>query len=429
MLLAVLVFSMSGCRELDPVDFFGASPEELFDLQHLDTFAIQAQTVPQDSVAVDEYSTNLLGIYNDPVFGLLRAEFYSQFQIPKNEFTFGAGANADSAVLVLPYVEGNAVFGDEDTRLDLFVYRIQEDLDVTERYFSNYEVAYDPLPVGQRLNVSFHEADSVLRIPLDQSLAELLVDANPSVFDTKAAFLSFFQGLAVLPEHQGLQPGEGVLGRFNPLDPNTALMVYYTNDEGAGQSASFQMTTTATGRSSARLNLITHEHGNTPVEQALADTSLLQDLIYVQPHGGVMAKITFPTLEDLVIDTATVAVQKAVLVLPVEESLSGEMPVADRLIAVLEDDEGVKYALPDQLNSSYFDASYHEGKMEYQLIITQFVQRQLSALQADPDHQIQSIYLLAPSDQPLLPTQTVLRGESSPNQPGISLEISYTQLD
>ncbi|SVE15735.1 uncharacterized protein METZ01_LOCUS468589, partial [marine metagenome] len=83
---------------------------------------LKLSTISEDSLRSDEVSTLLLGCINDPVFGINRGSFATQFMLPFNNLDIGNSDSliVDSVVLGLSY-SGN--YGNNQT-MNISVYEI-----------------------------------------------------------------------------------------------------------------------------------------------------------------------------------------------------------------------------------------------------------------------------------------------------------------
>src|SRR5690606_19790146 len=79
---------------------------EGLDVIKTDTFSLNTYTAVLDSMESDETAVNLLGYYNDPVFGSVDCGFVTQIRLSSSNPSFSANPGeviVDSVVLALAY--------------------------------------------------------------------------------------------------------------------------------------------------------------------------------------------------------------------------------------------------------------------------------------------------------------------------------------
>ncbi len=132
MLISLSSFNW-GCKQPD-LGLEVQNPSDAVNLLRKDDFSIRTSIEREDSVKTDELSLNLLGAYNDPFLGSMRAGFYSQLRPTASNIDFGENFVIDSLVLVLPF---RGYYGDltKLSGLQKFsVYRITEDFTIANTY-------------------------------------------------------------------------------------------------------------------------------------------------------------------------------------------------------------------------------------------------------------------------------------------------------
>lgn len=232
----------------------------------------------------DRLPSNLIGYYNDPVFGSYSANFVAQLSPNLFNLTFGENVRLDSAVLTVPYYsrvtgtdenggstyELDSVYGDSPIKLSIYQnnyflreFDPNEELNKNQKYYSNgslsstvqinpadlegellYENNFTPSNkqiILRGLNEE-GEADSTLVAPaLRIHIQDHINSINPNywqqlLFDKEGEpelsnrnnFLNYFRGLYFKAE--GIA-GEGNLTMFNFNSSNANLTIYYSSDK------------------------------------------------------------------------------------------------------------------------------------------------------------------------------------------------------
>ena len=116
---------------------------ELLSSDGLDTFSLTTYTIIEDSVITDNPAFGILGSYNDPEFGTVNSEIYTQFRLSGLNPNFGTDPIVvDSFVLGLEYV---GLYGETGTQT-FEVYEINDpvDMSVDSTYYAFTQFATDP---------------------------------------------------------------------------------------------------------------------------------------------------------------------------------------------------------------------------------------------------------------------------------------------
>ena len=99
------LLSFSSCSKDSGVGSNVLPANDLLGAYACDTSTVLSSIKLKDSIITNSTSLFLLGSYNDPVFGMTKASFYTQVLFPglSVSYIFGSGCVLDSIVLVLPY--------------------------------------------------------------------------------------------------------------------------------------------------------------------------------------------------------------------------------------------------------------------------------------------------------------------------------------
>ncbi|XOV66833.1 MAG: DUF4270 family protein [Fluviicola sp.] len=207
----------------------------------IDTFSIYTSSFRTDSVISSNRFFGILGSCNDPEFGTVNSEIYTQFRIVSLEPTFDlANITIDSVVLSLVY---SGVYGKAgDQTVEVFEINDTEEFSDTAKYYPfddfqttgvdlvvpGTEVMYlDPNAITY---VDTTLVQSQLRIQLDTNLAwQLFTEAtnNPASFVDNEAFTQYFQGLKIQTNNGFQAPGEGGLFYFDLNDADSKIRIHY----------------------------------------------------------------------------------------------------------------------------------------------------------------------------------------------------------
>ncbi len=320
--LILCVFFIHSCKKDEPTIGLGVLPagEGLGISQ--DVVTPSSTIYKADSIRTDELIESFIGNYNDPQFGLAKTEFYCQLELPGNNFDLGDPSllELDSVILSLKTTQN--VLGSLEAQ-NFSVFELDEAIYSDSIYYSDRSVTYlsdDLVKVGESTipisNASvISRGDFVveeLRIPLENSLGQLLIDrtsSNPEDFTNDESFQEFFKGLSIVSTIDD--------GSIMGIDPNnglSALILHYrdlSGDEPDTLTVSFQI-----DNSSAYFNYFERDYSTSVFGDF--DSSLSTDeKVYLQGIDGLMAELELTDFPVEKVGNENLSLAKAELVLPV----------------------------------------------------------------------------------------------------------------
>jgi len=298
-----------------------------------DTFSIISYTVKADDVKTDSLTANILGAINDPEFGVSGASLYTQFLLPEINLNYGTNPKLDSCVLVLKY-GSSSPYGNLNSQQEVNFYKITDVLKSEATYYQNTPIAIGD-KIGSFLGVfspfdsvlSVSKGDSVmlppqLRVKLNNSFGNELINAPASVYGSNTSFLDYLKGIAMVPATGSLGSGKGAIVNINLLSVYTELVVYY-NDS---LKKSFQIT-----GESEHIQNYTFPQRSAGVQEQLNNPGTNRAYSYVQAMSGAKTKIEIPHLKNLVQDGRKAIIQEAsITFFPVAGSVSSTYPAPAR---------------------------------------------------------------------------------------------------
>lgn len=343
----LITFTFTSCKkdgELEP-DFDGGN----VNINRVDTFSIVTSLVKEDSIRTDVSSLNLLGLFNDPVFGLSSASFFTQVTLNGLNVDFGTGAVLDSAVLTMAY---SNLYGDTASPMSINVFEVTQQMSPDDAYYSNQKLTYNSTPIVSttftpKLNdsvyVTFDSTNKAphLRINLGNTFGnKIMAESGTANLANNSNFTQFFKGFYITTtdyvQNTSLAPGQGSIVYFNMNSSLSTLTLYY-ND-----SSKYEFLINA---ESAKFNRFDHNYTGTDVEAQLqggGDTSVS----YIQTMSGVKTKLEIPYLKNL-IDAGDVVINKAELQVVIENATDATYPAIEMLSLVSIDASGQSVFLPD----------------------------------------------------------------------------------
>jgi hypothetical protein len=340
--LAILsFFFMYACS--DPLTIGGSLiDEDPTTVVYTDSISISARTFLIDSVSTyspslsEQLSLYLFGDYYDPLFGRSVSSFYIQ---PRPDIIRPDFRNSvlDSIIFMMPYHPIYPIAGNKDSEVGIKIQRIISDLDRNRVYYSNFVPSYSPEILGQKVftpsldslpfvNFSSGFSDTLyfphVTIPLDNRLAAEFMSKDSSGYESDAAFLQFFKGLAILPTRQS----ENLLG-FNLSSANAGIYIYYTQDDTLKRRYAFKI-----NDFSVKMAGYSNDYSQSILKTTLDQSN--DSVLFIQGMSGTDIEIDLSKLKDL----KNVIVNRAEI----------ELFVVDHPL-----NDTAQFALPDQLVLSH----------------------------------------------------------------------------
>ena len=422
-LLLTSLFSFNwGCKQPD-LGLEVQNPSDAVNLLRKDDFSIRTSIEREDSVKTDELSLNLLGAYNDPFLGSMKAGFYSQLRPTASNIDFGENFVIDSLVLVLPF---RGFYGDltKLSGLQKFaVYRVNEDFTLANSYYSNDTLSIDPTPIGQTDYIVPLLSDSAivsgkketpqLRIKLQNSLGQEIHD-NPSSLIDGDAFVQFFKGIYVISQTRNTFAGEGAILDFS-LSSGARIDLFYKNALNDSLRVSF-----AVNENCARFTRFNHTYSNL-IETLLATPTLAGEETYVQTMAGLRTRIDMPDLKSWQAGRK-ILVNEARIFVPVDIDKTGIYAPNPLLNLITKGADGSLQTTPDLIIGDSWSGGYYDAvKHEYIFNVSRYIQGIFNDLLEDRGLFIQS------TGSGISSFRVPLKGGVSENRP-VRVELLYQIL-
>ncbi len=406
-----------------------------------DTLTMVASSIPEDSVLVYDpdpavsFSNYLFGDYEDPLFGTTKASFYAQLILNFDPPDF-EDAELDSVVLVLDY-DSTATYGNINSReFGLDVYRITEDVDLEERYYSDqtFEVESSPMASIASFKPRLTSNDSVevinfisatridtvqvppqLRIQLPLELGEEFIAYDDDVYTSNTNFVEQFRGIYVTPTQQT----DGIIG-FDIANPASRLTVYYRQD------TVFREYTMRFSSSFLRTSNFEQDFTGSVAEPFLESAEKGDSLLFAQAMAGPNIELEIPhirNLDGIVVNKAELELTVAVL----PEDGDNFYASADQMIIAYEVEGEGQVFIRDVISGGLFfggtpeDESV-EGEIveRYRMNISDHIQ---DMLEGDVNNTI--TIRIFPKQE--IAERTVIYGPGHSEYP-MKLNVTYTKL-
>jgi len=400
---------------------------------------IKSYTASDEIQRTDESSFNLLGTFNDPVFGKTIADFACQYRL--SGFPgFSKIEQIDSLVLYLGYKE---IYGDTLTPQNLKIYELVSDLPFDDKFYQNVDLK--AMSKGEvlsersyipkfRLDSLTNKYGSTNKIPKDTVTQEIAFVMNSTLINKLLAadsltnsdndrFINYFKGLYIEANDVSQQGtlmkiiGSGIVMYYHKENDTTKYIFNYKNNTNA-----------------SRVSRFVHDYSSTSFAANLDSEQLQDSLIYVQTTGGIRSKINIPNLgiwakmiPDMANDpdTTHLTINKAELIFKLDTAFSQPWLYrpSEQLVLAAIDSIGKTYLPADHTYSAaYYGGTYNIIDRTYRFNIAQHIQ---DIINKKPGKENNGFYLET-AYKNSTSRRAVLKGATS--KTGIRLEITYTKV-
>jgi hypothetical protein len=414
----LLFFVFTSCKKKDSAagkDLM--NPEDLLNSAQVDTFTLNTFSIAEDSLISDNPAYAVLGSYNDPKFGTVNANFYTQLRLSGLNPNFGdvSTITIDSVMLGLEY----AGFYGEFSSQKVEVYEMTEAINIDSVYYSFstktttstdlVEPGYGtftPDPDGITV-IGSDTVDTQLRIKLKNALGTQLINEAASGgtnFTSNENFLSYYKGLHVRVNNASQLAGKGGVFYFNLNDPLSKMTVYYTQD-GSQKTFDFLINSEC-----ADFNHVDIDNTGKPVQNVIDNPSSGQVEYYSQAFKS-RAVVKMAGLKNL---PTNAIIHKAELILPIQYQTGAKYLPPDEL--------SVSAMINGKLSGIGVFGLYDYAFKHYTVDVRNYMQALVSG-QISTDELILSPRLFITSAE-----RVVFNGPNSTNKKKPKLVVTYTKF-
>jgi hypothetical protein len=398
----------------------------------IDSLNMLTSTVREDSLKTDSLSHNLIGVINDAEFGRYEASSFFQFKLPQVDKVVST-QTLDSVVLFIQYTSNIAYYGDLNSELSFKVYELSESMNSAVTH-SNQTYAYNPTPVGSftgkvKLTDSMQitqlgkrvKVAPGISIKLSTAMAQKLFNASATDLKSSDNFLQYFKGLAIVPDNTPAM-GSGIIAAVNLKGAFTKLRIYY-NDS---LQSDFGVIDNAKRFSQYKVS----GQGNLIKKQKASPSNANFDTTFVQAMAGAKTKIQFPNLFSIITKSSKkISIGKAeIIIRPLAGSFSTPFSLPTRLLLLRPDPTTNLNAGIIDLIEPFYGGKYNSITNEYRFNITRHVQSIFTDYQLNGKNSNNGLFIVAPSDNPIMPSRIILDTKKHQNNAGIEFELVYTEL-
>jgi hypothetical protein len=437
-IVIILLTSNIGCEDPELVGLETLPDTEGLNLQMVDTFTINGSYhVVDDLITANITShTYLLGGMNDPVFGKVSSNLYTQFGLGSSNIEVGDPI-VDSVVVYLKYVGSYGSLDRLRGYQYMKVFELNNDLDPdflyrqdtthekgTERASFGYwrgEEATIYAPKGNSLVGDTLSLQPHLRIKLDNQFGDKILSAD---FTDNETFTSAIKGLVFEPQVDQLPESNGAIYYYDVDDGETRMRVYFHNDISGGTE--YKILDLFIGKQAGTHTTFYHDYPESLLQDT-ANTTFGEQTLYVQAMGGLFSKLSFPGLQNLKKDMSgkdiNVAINKAELILPIEGDNFSDFAPPIRLYPTFMLNSTTESPLIDEFDEGIIlDGVFNHSTLDYRFNIARQIQWFLNNDVKNPEL---FVYNHANS---VTGYRGLLNGTKHPLRP-IKLRVTFTRIE
>ena len=411
-----LIFIISSCTE-DPT-FLGRNllpPSDDMRTLYMDSTQIRSYSEEGQPILTASNSTLLLGSLHDSIFGFSKADLMAKFDVsPRN---IEAGFSIDSMVLELSILKH---FGDTSLQT-VRVYALTDTLLYDSAYRSNTLPTgkYDPVEIAVS---QVKPNDTLARFNImSDAFIQKFEAVDDSVFSDGEDFSNFFLGFYITTDDV---EEEGSIIYLDIFNEETRFLMYYQDDDTSGTKQLFM----GMNEYSARVNTFYHDYAGSRVESSFSSSATQDTLAFISSMAGVCTKLYFPEIESW-LDKKPVAINKAELILPVEDTLltgyvKDDFPLKLLLFSYDEDEYyyyTYDYRVDNTSSKTFYDGNFDQTEYAYVFNLGVHLQ---SYIQGDIDNL--NLVLISSLSQASA-TRAVLKGPAAKGRK-MQLRITYTEF-
>jgi hypothetical protein len=319
-----IIAGLTSCYKND-IQFGNELTDSYTRIITVDTVTPVMSTVVLDSFITSGSTTLMAGRYTDQLMGNVEAKTFIQFSHPDTT-TIADDAVYDSLIVVIP--SAGYHYGDSTGYQTFSVYELKDD--ITYSYasylYNTSDVARKPFPLGSITTKYSSASGDSLQIRLDDEKGQLffaLLKQQDDRIRYETNFLDYFKGVCL----QVNSTDSASVCAFDGSAGKVKMRLYYHTPNPfpvahavtfSNNSVSYQFNQIKADRSKSLLKDI-------PSGETDITSSSLHDYGFTQSGTGVLLKLTFPSLRNLLQLSSVVQLLDAQIVI---KPVSGTYDVA-----------------------------------------------------------------------------------------------------
>lgn len=313
--IALTVLVCTGCYKTD-ISFGTDLGETFTTISQTDTVGVHLSTYVRDSFATNTGSDFLIGSFEDNFLGRIEYQPYFQVTIP-SDITIEDNARFDSLTLVLPL--NRTYTGDTTKPFDIKLFQLAEQPDYTygtSIYNTSYIETLPGLLGSASVVIQPTLTDSIVIKLNDQLGADMFrrMQQKDESVSSEISFLQYFKGLTI----QGTSTAPGAVYGF--IADSIKMRVHYHTAAPLPQTYEKDFAFLSNGKSFNRMHTDRTNSALAAAEGKAMELSAATtgNRAFLQSSTGVLLKVRFPSLRNLLHTSSFMRLVKATLILRAE---------------------------------------------------------------------------------------------------------------
>jgi hypothetical protein len=286
------------------------SPGDIVSTSISDTFVVKLYNHSAIPMVSQENSILMIGNYTDAFFGITKASFLQQFDNSYIvDYSLSRQPKADSAYMYFIHYK----YFNNNQPLLVNVYECNSYINDSSTYWSDYESknSYKGYPDNPLFSFTINASDSIIKIPLPNSLSNKLIgNTDSTIYSDAYRFCRYFRGLYFEPAQSSVSDNN--LHELAFVSDTSIAVYYHTLD-----STYVAYFTAQPSYGGTWVNYYKHTNPASGVGISKYIDDVADTVLYMQGLAGPVIKFSTPSLEGLKAE-GKIAINKAVLTLPMD---------------------------------------------------------------------------------------------------------------
>ncbi|PLX12180.1 MAG: hypothetical protein C0597_13835 [Marinilabiliales bacterium] len=409
-LVTMVIITISSACEQDPSSLGSNLLPDNIDYHYDTTLSFIGNVYEEEPYSTYNLTNYSIGVLDDAYFGLFKASYAGQF-LPTTYYTKDSTVTTFEVDSLTMFIAVDSIYGFHDGGLKFNVYELNKEIE--DEYdsdvdLSTYYSAENLISTG-----SGFSGDTLIVIRLSSDFASKLIPTDPedTTYKNVTNFLSAYNGIAIIPE---LVSSNGEVVKIDFSSEDTEMLMYYNDSS----EFSYSLGKTTIKKFASYTNDFT---GSGAEEYITNDTTINDELIFLQGISGLSSTISFTNIDTWLVDDSAYSVIGAELYIPVykDEDFETLYPPA-KLYMRYEYEEGSYSFISDYydfLNGrGVFDGNYDEENGYYRFLIPrhlmQILNREIDGYTID----------LSVVNKSIFPHRVILQSGEN-----IKIKVTYTK--
>jgi hypothetical protein len=287
----------------------------------IDTFHVELSTVKFDSLPTSETGVALVGSYKDETFGTESSKAYFSVGLPSYS-QIESDAVFDSASLIMTYSDYS--YGDTIKPMTISIHPLTEKMVIPESGYLYSTANFDyAAAVGSKTFYPKPTSTDSLKITFNNSygydLFSMFKKNDPRLF-TEDEFLNFVKGFVLKSDNED---NRAIIG-FTAGSQNINIRIYFHRTEETVVKYKIDIPLSNTAK---QFNSVQYDFTGTVLtklkdQRVAVPSSDMGNQAFLQGSIGLVPKIQFPTLQDILVTNRGHVLKAELILEPVKTSYS-----------------------------------------------------------------------------------------------------------